>query len=62
MERKAVKRRKPAAQRKELIIPVRVTKEQKATLTAKAQRCGLGVSSWLVMLGLGATESPRSGE
>lgn len=58
MERKASKRRKPAAQRKESVIPVRVTKEQKAVLTAKAQRRGLGVSSWLVMLGLTAPDTP----
>ena len=56
MEKRGAKRRKPAAQRKESVIPVRVTKEQKAVLTAKAQRRGLGVSSWLVMLGLTAAD------
>ena len=30
-----------------------------ATLTAKAERRGLGVSSWLVMLGLAAPDAPK---
>jgi len=47
-----VKRRKPKAQRKEAIVNVRMTDEQKATLTEAASRVGLGVSSWLLTLGL----------
>ncbi len=58
MERKTLKRRKPQAQRKELVIPVRVTKEQKVSLAAKAQRRGMGVSTWLLSLGLTAPETP----
>jgi len=46
------KRRKPASARKDEVIPVRLTKEQKATLTATAERKGVGVSTWLLMLGL----------
>jgi uncharacterized protein (DUF1778 family) len=45
-----VKRRKEV--RKEEIIRLRVTAEQKQTLTDAATRAGLGVSSWLLMLGL----------
>jgi uncharacterized protein (DUF1778 family) len=45
-----VKHRK--AVRKEEIIRLRVTAEQKQMLTEAAERAGLGVSSWLLMLGL----------
>ncbi|HEX3482973.1 MAG TPA: hypothetical protein VHT91_48520 [Kofleriaceae bacterium] len=45
-----IKRRK--ATRKEFIVPVRMTAEQKATLVAAAERNGLGVSTWLLTLGL----------
>lgn len=48
------KRRKPAADRKEAVIGVRCTEEQKAALEAKAKRRGLGVSTWLLSLGLSA--------
>lgn len=48
----APKRRKPAADRKEAVIGVRCTEEQKALLEAKAKRRGLGVSTWLLSLGL----------
>lgn len=47
-----VKRRKPKAQRKEDMVRVRVTAEQKKALTAAADRAGLDVSSWLRALGL----------
>jgi uncharacterized protein (DUF1778 family) len=45
-----VKRRKEV--RKDQDIRLRVTEEQKQTLTDAATRAGLGVSSWLLMLGL----------
>jgi uncharacterized protein (DUF1778 family) len=45
-----VKRRKEV--RKDQDIRIRVTTEQKQTLTDAATRAGLGVSSWLLMLGL----------
>jgi mobilization protein NikA len=51
-----VKRRKPKAERKELMIPVRVTAMQKKLLTEKARRRGLPLSTWLVMLGLEAPD------
>lgn len=38
--------------RKDQDIRIRVTEEQKQTLTEAATRAGLGVSSWLLMLGL----------
>jgi hypothetical protein len=60
MERKAGKRKKSVETgvRKNASIPVRVTEEEKAILIAKARRRGLGVSSWLVMLGLTAPDGP----
>jgi len=45
-----VKRRKEV--RKEETIRLRVTTEQKATLTDAATRAGIGVSPWLLMVGL----------
>jgi uncharacterized protein (DUF1778 family) len=48
------KRRKVV--RKESQIHIRVTDEQKAALTEAATRAGLGVSSWLLMLGLRETQ------
>lgn len=47
-----VKRRKPRVLRKEESIRIRVTTEQKEALTEAATRAGLGVSSWLLTLGL----------
>ena len=44
------KRRK--AVRKEAHINVRLTEDQKAELTAAATHAGLGVSSWLLTIGL----------
>jgi len=49
-----VKRRKPKAARKEAVIRLRVTAEQKVRLTEAAARVGLDVSSWLRTLGLRA--------
>jgi uncharacterized protein (DUF1778 family) len=40
--------------RKEVSIHLRVTGEQKEKLTEAATRAGLGVSSWLLLLGLRA--------
>jgi uncharacterized protein (DUF1778 family) len=48
----AKKRRKPKAQRKEADIRIRVTEAQKRTLTDAATKAGIGVSSWLLTLGL----------
>lgn len=45
-------RRKPKALRKEDSIRIRVSAEQKKTLTAAAERAGLDVSSWLRALGM----------
>lgn len=45
-----IKRRK--AVRKEEMVPIRMTKEQKETLAAAAERRGLPLSTWLLMLGL----------
>lgn len=42
-----MKRRKPKAHRKEALIQVRVTTEQKERLTAAAEEAGLDLSSWL---------------
>lgn len=48
----AKKTRKPKALRKEDSIRIRVTAEQKEVLTEAATKAGLGVSSWLLTLGL----------
>jgi uncharacterized protein (DUF1778 family) len=45
-----IKRRKEV--RKEDSIRIRVTEEQKQTLTEAAERSGLGVSSWMLSVGL----------
>ena len=47
------KRRKPPAERKEELIRVRVTPDQKKQLGEAASRAGLDVSSWLRTLGIG---------
>ena len=47
-----VKRRKPKALRKEEMIRIRVTAEQKRLMTEAAERTGLDVSAWLRVLGL----------
>ncbi len=59
MERKATRKKKAAksGMGKTASIPVRVTEEEKAILVAKARKRGLGVSSWLVMLGLTAPDN-----
>jgi uncharacterized protein (DUF1778 family) len=48
----AKKRRKPKALRKEADVRIRVTDAQKKVLVEAAARSGIGVSSWLLMLGL----------
>ena len=44
--------RKPPEERKELSVRIRLTEEQKATLSETAKRAGLDLSGWLRMLGL----------
>ena len=46
------KRRKSEDERKELLIRVRVTVEQKRVLTDAAEKSGLDVSSWLRAIGI----------
>jgi uncharacterized protein (DUF1778 family) len=53
-----VKRRKEV--RKEDSIRIRVTAEQKQTLTDAAERSGLGLSSWLLAVGLRAAQERQS--
>ena len=48
---------KPRSQRKTELVRLRVSKTQKKTLADAALRAGLGVSSWLLMVGLKAAES-----
>jgi uncharacterized protein (DUF1778 family) len=52
-----IKRRKEV--RKEDSLRIRVTAEQKQTLTDAAERSGLGVSSWLLAVGLRAAQEQR---
>jgi uncharacterized protein (DUF1778 family) len=56
-----MKRRKPKAERKEATILIRLTEEQKATLSAAAERAGLDLSSWMRFVGLKAAENISSG-
>ena len=52
-----IKRRKPV--RKEQTIHLRVTAEQKETLAAEAERVGLALSSWMLMLALREVEANK---
>lgn len=49
-----VKRRKRKAERKEELIRVRVTADQKSAFVEAAEKEGLDVSSWLRRLGMRA--------
>jgi hypothetical protein len=55
---KKPKRRKPV--RKEESIHIRLTAEQKGTLTEAATKAGLGLSTWLLTLGI--REAQKTGE
>lgn len=62
MATKKIKRRKPAPERKDAVIPIRCTEEQKRELTEKAKRRGLGLSPWLLSLGMSAPDKPAGPE
>ncbi len=47
-----MKRRKPKRERKESTILIRLTEDQKATLTQAAKKVGLGLSGWVLSLAL----------
>jgi uncharacterized protein (DUF1778 family) len=49
-----IKRRKPRRERKEDLIQIRVTTEQRQVLKTAADRAGLDLSSWMRMVGLRA--------
>ena len=55
-QKAATKPKRRKAVRKEELIPVRCTEEQKQTLANAAQAAGLGVSTWLLMVGLKAAK------
>jgi uncharacterized protein (DUF1778 family) len=57
-----VKRRKPKQNRKEHLVQIRVTAEQKRLMTEAADRVGLDLSSWLRQLGLKAASKASSNE
>jgi hypothetical protein len=42
--------------RKEEMVPIRMTTEQKETLAAYARASGMGLSTWLLHLGLKAVK------
>jgi hypothetical protein len=50
-----IKRRKVT--RKEEMVPIRMTAEQKTRLVAAAERRGVPLSTWLLMLGLQEADS-----
>lgn len=52
-----MKRRKAKADRREEILRVRATTEQKNVIEAAAKASGIGVSSWLLQLGLREAKS-----
>jgi predicted HicB family RNase H-like nuclease len=49
-------RRKPSRKLKDEQIRVRVTKEQKTRFSAAAERAGVSVSSWVVLMCLRGTQ------
>jgi hypothetical protein len=53
-----VKHRKPKRERKEDRIIIRVTAEQKEALKGAADKTGLGVSPWLLSVGLREAQRP----
>lgn len=53
------KRRKPV--RKEENIHIRLTEEQKEALTEAATKAGLGLSTWLLTLGLREVQKTDGG-
>lgn len=55
-----MKRRKPVSQRKEQLVRVRVTEEQKGLLMQAAEQTGLDVSSWIRALALQAAKRTTS--
>ena len=58
-----IKRRKPKSDRKESGVLVRLTDEQKTTLTQAADAAGLGLSAWMRSLALreASTSAAASG-
>jgi uncharacterized protein (DUF1778 family) len=48
--------RRRKAVRKEEMVPIRMTTEQKETLASAAQAAGMGLSTWLLSLGLKAVK------
>lgn len=57
----AKKRRKAKALRKEEVIRLRCTADQKDLLTEAATKSGLGLSGWLLMVGLRAAKADGGG-
>ena len=57
-----MKRRKPKGERKEESVRIRLTDEQKETLTKAATKAGLDVSEWIRSIALReAVRAPRDG-
>jgi uncharacterized protein (DUF1778 family) len=57
--RKRIKRRKAPQDRKEGLIQIRVTAEQRQKLKEAAEHAGLDLSSWLRMVGLKAADTEK---
>jgi uncharacterized protein (DUF1778 family) len=55
-----VKRRKPRDERKEDLVRIRVTAEQKRILTEAAKNDGQSLSPWLLFQGLKAAKAGSS--
>jgi uncharacterized protein (DUF1778 family) len=56
-----VNRRKPSEERKERALRIRLTQAHLDALRAAASKVGLGVSSWLLSVGLQAAASSAKG-
>jgi len=57
VEAKENKRRKPASERREDIIRIRVTASQKKRLAQAAKAAGLDLSAWIRAIALRAAEA-----
>jgi uncharacterized protein (DUF1778 family) len=58
---KAPPKKRRKAVRKDANVHLRLTEEQKNAITAVAERAGLGVSSWLLMIALREVEKGGGG-
>lgn len=56
MAERKIKRRKPAAERREVVVKVLLTADEHETLEASARAAGLSLSAWFRLVALEATK------